>query len=676
MGVISTQAFTFRLIANGQQLDLFQDEDILLSNNVTGLFDIGVLPSDFTRQITIPGTKVNNAFFEHVYDISIDNPYLFATNQKVPAYFEFDSVYLSNGYLQLNQVNVVANKFIESYEITIYGTLSSFGRDINRLYLTDLQSLSQYNHTSSYDNLVASWSGSLFNGDIVYPLADYGNGWQYTQGEPLVNVGIDDNTSPALGLSVMDFKPAIRIKPVLDAIFTEAGYTYSSSFFAQDWISDVYMICNNSLRYPEYDGYNLEDLGVVKLSAFSGSGITDKDIPYSTVTNLPWYNVQKDPSNVIGTNSSYTLTLPHSSSIEGILNLNVNITGSLGGPNIRFIVRETGSLTTVSDSGIIPFNNYFTQLTNEKFAEGANGQNTTVELQAKVGTSQLGPGTYYFAISWTNLYSAPYNNITFTLDPGGQPKSYLEIKKVRQGADGFVLDIPSNMPYGTTGIKQIDFITGLQKKFNLVIYADKSKPNHFIIETFNNWYKRGEVKDFNKYINLDERIEFIPANNLAVNKLTFGDTLDQDYISQQFSKQANREYGKTYYVDNQNFYSQGEFNVKTTFASSPLLLVNGTGQSGSVSGSSGPGTNYQWSMGPSGYVNSYYACSSTYYYPNQVYTQESDANIITAFYTDPYFTTPFNGSGLVWKFYKPTGGGVYYSANVASNGIASNITQC
>ena len=65
MGVISTQGFQFRLLAGTpyQQLDLFADEDIKLSNNVTGIFDIGVLPSDFTRQITIPGTKVNNAFF-------------------------------------------------------------------------------------------------------------------------------------------------------------------------------------------------------------------------------------------------------------------------------------------------------------------------------------------------------------------------------------------------------------------------------------------------------------------------------------------------------------------------------------------------------------------------------------------------------------------------------------
>ena len=146
------------------------------------------------------------------------------------------------------------------------------------------------------------------------------------------------------------------------------------------------------------------------------------------------------------------------------------------------------------------------------------------------------------------------------------------------------MDIMNNMPFGTTGIKLIDFIKGIQKKFNLVIYPSKTVRNEFIVETFNNWYKAGEVRNFNKYINLDEKIEVIPANNLAVNELNFGDTLDQDYISQQFSKGANREYGKTYYVDTQNFFSQGKFEVKTTLASTPLIRITGTGLSGSVQG--------------------------------------------------------------------------------------------
>ena len=320
MGVISTQGFQFRLLAGtpSQQLDLFKDEDIKLSNNVTGIFDIGVLPADFTRQINLPGTKVNNAFFEHVYDISIDSPFLFATNIKVPCYFDFGGFYLSQGYLQLNKVNVIANKFIDSYEVTIYGALSSFGRDINRAYLTDLSSLSQYNHTSSLDNISASWSGNLFNGDIVYPLADYGSGYQFTKGQYEL-FGMDDQDG---ALCVQNFKPAIRIKPVLDAIFDYAGYTYTSSFMNEAFLDDVYMICNNSLKYPEYSDIDLETYGKIKVSAISGSGMTDITLASGSWTTLPWYNALSDPQGFYQ-NAAYRVD--KETNLSGVLNININV---------------------------------------------------------------------------------------------------------------------------------------------------------------------------------------------------------------------------------------------------------------------------------------------------------------------------------------------------------------
>lgn len=572
MGIISTQAFTFRLVANGTELDLFEDEDIKISNNVTGLFDIGVLPSDFTRQITLPGTKKNNAFFEHVYDISIDSPFLFATNVKVPAYFDFDSVYLSQGYLQLNKVNVIANKFIDSYEVTIYGTLSSFGREINRLYLTDLTTLSQYNHTSSLENIKLSWSGSLFGGDIVYPLADYGSGWQYTSGDDFW--GVDDAQG---GLTVQDFKPSIRVKAVWDAIFEQTGYTYSSSFWNQSWLDDVYMVCNNQLKYPVYSGVDLETFGKIKLGAISGSGMTDLNIPNNTWTTLPWYNELEDVGGFIN-NGAYTVT--KQSNLTGVVNLNFNVSCSVnnlpGQISLRLI--NTGSLATVGDNTLVNINQYLGQV-----AQSRNGSiNQTFELISPVTFNGVPVGTYYFQI-WMNEYFVT-TDPTVKLDPNGTTKSYIQIKKVNQAADGRVLDIPSNMPYGTNGIKLVDFLMGIQKKFNLVIYADKTKPNQFIVESFNDWYYKGEVKDLNKYVNLDEKISVTPANNFAVNELNFGDTLDNDYISQQFSKGANREYGKIYYTDTTNFFSQGKFEVKTTFASSPLIKIAGTGLSGSVNG--------------------------------------------------------------------------------------------
>jgi hypothetical protein len=578
MGVISTQGIEFQLVANGEILDLFTDEDIKLSDNVTGLFDLGIIPADFTRQITLPGTKKNNAFFEHVYDISVFNPDTFATNIKVPAYLDFGGLYLSQGYLQLNKVNLFANKFIDSYEVTIFGAVSSFAREINRSYLTDLDSLSAYNHTSSFTNISASWAGQLFNGDIVYPLAEYGQRMRYTSGDPFF--GIDDNEG---GLTVQDFKPSIKAKVVWDAIFEEAGYTYSSSFIDNGGFDDVYLLCNRALKYPIYSGIDLENYGVIKVSPISASGQTDLNIPQNTGTNLPWYNIQKDPSDVIGDNLAYRLDV--TSSLKGILNLELKLSGSIGGPAIEFIVRNTGSLsTTASLTTLVNFNSFFNSNTFQQFADGNTGQNQTYSISTEFSTARLDPGTYYFGIQWYDQFSAPYNNFSFVLDPNGKPKSSLEITKVQQAADGRIMNIPLNMPFGTQGIKQIDFITSLQKKFNLVIYPSKTIRNEFIVESFNSWYNKGRRWDFNQYANLNEKIEVIPANNLAVNELNFGDTLDQDYISQQFSKEANREFGKAYYTDTENFFSQGKFEVKTAVASTQLLQITGTGLSGSVSG--------------------------------------------------------------------------------------------
>lgn len=581
MSIISTQAFTFRLIANGTQLDIFKDEDIFLSNNVTGLFDIGVLPSDFTRQITLPGTKVNNAFFEHVYDISIDNPFLFATNVKVPAYFEFDSVYLSQGYIQLNKVNVRANKFIESYEITMYGTLSSFSREVNRLYLTDLSSLTQYNHTASVANISASWDGNLFNGDIVYPFADYGSGWQFQTNELLYGL----NTMGG-AITTQDYKPAIRVKAVWDAIFEQTGYTYTSNFFTQSWLDDVYMVCNNSLKYPEFTGIDLEGYGVAKWGAISGSGWTDITLTSGSVTYLPWYNIQNDPQQFIGGGSSYRIERP--TKLSGEISLNLSVSSSNGNvPNMYlYFISASAGQETGSYVPLATINNFYQQIGQQAVAAGIGVNRTDTSTQVFT-TNMIYPGEYYAELQYTSQYT-PGGGIKVVLDPGGQPKSYISIKKVKQAGDFRIMDIPSNMPYGTAGIKLVDFILGIQKKFNLVIYADNTKPNNFIVETFNDWYSKGQVKDFNKYINLDDTIEVIPANNFAVNKLNFNDTLDTDYVSQQFYKGANREYGKIYYVDTQNFFSQGEYNVKTTFASSPLVYLAGTGVSGSVGGYTPP----------------------------------------------------------------------------------------
>jgi hypothetical protein len=575
MGVNSSKGFNFRLMASGsngfEELDTFSDEQILVSDNVTGLFDLGVLPSDFTRQITIPGTKTNDAFFQHVYDIAVENPYLFRTNVKVPAYFDFDGIYISQGYLQLNQVNVYANKFVESYEISIYGGLSSFGRDINRFYLTDLSSsLAQYNHTASYENISASWNGDLFDGDIVYPFVEYGQKILFTPEENLS--GID---SPDGALCVQDFKPAIRVKKVWDAIFEEFGYTYSSSFWEQPFLENVYMLCNNNLRYPVFTNYDLETYGLFKISPISGSG-TDVLLTAGNDRQLEWFNINENPSNALSPDLIYSLGIP--SKIRGLLNLNFEVSSSSAGNGIpQFFMEIKDEFgVTQSTTALTNINNYLTDI---QTYNATQTKTEKFELLTEWNSSTLDVGNYKFYLRYEVQGD---NNFSVIINPDNSVKSYLQVTKVNQGGDGLVMNIAQNMPFGTSGIKLIDFITSVQKKYNLVIYPNKTKPREFIVETFNNWYNKGVIRDFNKYINLNEKIEVIPANNLAVNQLNFGDTLDGDYVSQQFSKAENREYGKTYYVDTENFFSQGTFEVKTKFASTPLVYLEGTGTSGSA----------------------------------------------------------------------------------------------
>ena len=673
MGILSTQGIQFQLVAEGQILDLFKDEDILLSDNVTGLFDLGVIPADFTRQITLPGTKKNDAFFEHVYDISVFNPDTFATNIKVSCYLDFGGLYLSQGYLQLNKVNVYANKFIDSYEVTVFGAVSSFAREINRNFLNDLDSLSVYNHTSSFTNISSSWNGGLFSGSIVYPLAEYGQRLEFTKGN-LNQFGVDDVDG---ALSVQDFKPAIKSKLVWDAIFQEAGYTYSSSFIDNGGLDGIYLLCNRSLKYPVYDNVNLETFGVIKVGAITGSGMTDVVLPADTFVTLPWYNKLSDPQNFYD-NGAYRVEV--SSSLRGILNLNINVSCSVnnmpgtfsanGTWQLRLI--ETGSGTQYSLRAIQSYIQFFDELQQSR---GATGINTTYQLQSEFTTENLPVGNYYFQIKQRPNVSTGVLP-TVTMDPGGTSKSFLNVTKVNQAADGRIMNIPLNMPFGTQGIKQIDFLTSIQKKFNLVIYPSKTQINQFIVEPFNQWYNKGRRWDFNQYANLNERIEVVPANNLAVNELNFTDTLDQDYISQQFSKAANREFGKSYFTDTENFFSQGKFEVKTSVSSTQLLQVAGTGVSGSVANLNPTPTSFAWSIGYQGYNSQYDACNNTYFYPAVVYTAEQSPYTISYFYSDSALTIPFDGGNYYWKFYSPVQGSTYYVAEIGSAGYNYYSTNC
>ena len=580
-GLFSTQGYTGKLVAGNTLatqtiLDTFRDEDIKVSTNILDLFDLGEVPGTFTRTITLPGTKKNNQFFEHYYDISVYEPDLFNTNQIVDAYIDYDSFYIANGYLQLKKVNIIENKFVDSYEVELFGIISNFSIDTRSSFLTDITSLSAYNHTSSYNNISMSWNRQLFNGDIVYPMAEYGNsgGTNPTIFYSEVGTGgIDDFES---ALTVQDYKPAIRLKKVWDAIFSEFGYTYTSSFWEEPFLDDVYLLCDNGLRAPVYQP-SIETLGQGKVANASGSAPTTltNGVTSSFAFNSKIYDY--DNKFTVGATTTYTTDITTNLSVNIQLGFKVTNTGvGSGMPAFYLYWVNTATGAVAGYQVLAQINTYMSTIQQSR----SSTVTETFKLNTIVRSPTLNPGTYELRIEYINFGSA---NFSVQLNPDSTNTSTFEIFRVQQAADGKIIDIPSNMPSGNSGIRVIDFITSVQKKFNLIIYASKVNPNQFVIETFNTWYKSGKIVDFNNIINLKDKIEYIPANQLGYRQIKYTDAQDTDYVSTLFKRTNNRTYGESNFYDTDSFYSQGTLNVSSdVLAAGPLVRVPGSLTSGSA----------------------------------------------------------------------------------------------
>ena len=627
-----------KLYANNQLIDQFDDEIITVSNNSTGLFDIDKLPSDFTRQISLPGTKKNNAFFYHYYNIDVDNPFLFNEDEKVECYLDVAGYFLVQGYLQLNDV-VLENNRVISYSVTLFGSVSNLSRDLRTTNLTDLDSLSVYNHTSSLANISSSWDGNLFSGDIIYPLVDYGRGYAYQASLPPGKYGIDSEEGL---VNIKDFKPAIRTKKVIDYMFSQLGYTYSSSFFDRPMWDDIYTLCDRGQQYPIYESVDLETYGEIKIKPTSGS-TTDITLTQGAYTDLDFDTTEYDPSFIVTTPGQFDL--PIETTLQGKIKLNMFLTGSSGAAAYpEFILGITDTSNNVSASfALEEINNYLREVYSQLDKSGE--RTFTLEETWTTNSTILQPQSYKFRLLY-NPQGSSLQSVTIAKD--GNTESEIEITSLRDSADDRIMQIPLNMPYGESGITCLDFLSGLQKKYNLVIQPSKLIRNHFEIETFNDWYKSGSLVDMTSFIDISQPIKITPANNLAVNELEFGDQLGKDYLAKLFNEANNRPYGTSYYKDNTNQFSQGKVNIKTPFGVSPLRYIDGTG---TTSGSSAP-TSYQHGVI---YSNSStflcYGGGGTFTY---LYTNSSDTpGFGDTLYWNSLLTIPFTGYAFIDNLIDP-----------------------
>jgi len=171
-----------QLVASGSNgdvfLDLYEQDPIKLNFNIEDVLDVAV-QSEYTRTFRVPATLKNTNFFQSAFEI---NGFDFDVTVRREARILIGGAEFRKGEIRLQKIYKNEPKNQIDYEIIFLGSVKNLGSKLGNKTINDLD-LSAYNHDLTYANISQSWGAfpeggltdGLFNGDVVYPLVDFGN---------------------------------------------------------------------------------------------------------------------------------------------------------------------------------------------------------------------------------------------------------------------------------------------------------------------------------------------------------------------------------------------------------------------------------------------------------------------------------------------------------------------
>jgi hypothetical protein len=230
--------FEILIDLNGSKyaLDTYKEEPISLTYNVADVNDIASRNSAFSKTIRLPETRNNRAIFGDIADLGV-SPAVFNPNKKTRAWILVDTAVVFEGYLQLRKVFINKETEQGDYEVVIYADNDNFYKQLGDSFISDMN-FSELNHIWNKTNIVQSFTASWNNG-YYYPLIDYGQDWDLGE----VNGW---TTTYNTEVKVKDLFPATNVKFILDKMFSDAGYNYTSTFLNSEIFKNLYIPFNKT----------------------------------------------------------------------------------------------------------------------------------------------------------------------------------------------------------------------------------------------------------------------------------------------------------------------------------------------------------------------------------------------------------------------------------------------
>ena len=215
------------------QLDLYDNEPLPLSLSIDNFINIAENSAGYSQVFKMPGTKVNNKFFNHIWKVEADST--FNPHKQTNVILKDNSSDVFVGFMQLTEILNKDN--VISYNVILFSSAVNLKDLLSGKLMRDLD-LSELTHNYRIADIKASWTSGIplinslpansFAGSgnsttvLKYPFVRWNTNSVYNSGSNTISFPVKYDI----------FRPWINIKYLIQNMFRDVGYTITSTFFS------------------------------------------------------------------------------------------------------------------------------------------------------------------------------------------------------------------------------------------------------------------------------------------------------------------------------------------------------------------------------------------------------------------------------------------------------------
>ena len=546
-----------QLYIGTERVDLFKDEAVSLTQTIKNVKDLAKVFTEFTQTFSVPTSSVNNKIFQHYYNFDISNG--FDARKKADARLELNDLPFKDGKIALQGVEL-KNNVAHTYKITFFGNTVNLKDILGDAQLSSLSFSDYYNRDYDFATVTSVMEAGVT--PFIVPLITHTNRLIYNgvahavfNPEDTINNIAAHNADTQNGVEWNQFKYAVRLQTIIDAIETKYNIAFSNDFFNNvnnEQFATLFMWLHRksgSVDRPtqvEVIQTKLQDL-IVK---------TGSDEKISTVQN----GIITVNAPIGVTPATFKLELDP---FDNAVTYNVQVLKN-GGTVI-------GELNGVQGDQTL------------NISAGANGleDNSTYLIQF----SGVGLSFAINAIDVTISWIDGFNN-TFGSDTYHNEFAFTT-------SDVFEFNIVEQLPK----MKIIDFLSGLFNMFNLTAYVNDV--GTIVVRTLDSYYLDStQVYNIDKYLDTTKSTSDVA---LPFNEISFSYKGLGTLLAKQFEQLTNSGWGSLSYTLNGGIYDAPSepYKIELPFEHMQFERLYDAGQSTTTS------TDIQWGYSVNENLQSY-----------------------------------------------------------------------